>query len=101
MARDGFALTSFTAMEAGNGDLPAEGVRGVGEVAAGAGVRVEDRTGLRFVVGPAEHVAAETGREDVEVGASKEGHRAPTPAVRRRHPDVGLRASRRPTHATG
>ena len=50
------------------------GVRGVDEVAARAGVRVEDGVRLRLVGGPAEHVAAEAEREHVEVGASESGH---------------------------
>ena len=50
------------------------GVRGVNEVAAGAGVSVQDGVGLRFVGGPAEHVAAEADGEHVEVGTSESGH---------------------------
>jgi hypothetical protein len=46
-------------------------VRGVDEVAAGGGIRVEDRVRLRLVCGPAENVGAEAEREDVEVGASE------------------------------
>jgi hypothetical protein len=52
------------------------GVRGVDEVAAGAGVRIEDGEGLGLVGRPAEHVAAEAEGEDVEVGASEGGHPA-------------------------
>jgi hypothetical protein len=50
------------------------GVRGVDEVAASAGIRVEDGAGLRLVGGPAEHVPAETDGEGVEVGASERDH---------------------------
>jgi hypothetical protein len=50
------------------------GVRGVDEVPAGGCVGVEDNAGLWLVGGPAEHVAAEAEREDVQVGASEQGH---------------------------
>src|SRR5215831_795115 len=52
------------------------GVRGVDEVAAGFGVRVEDGTRLRLIGGPAEHVAAETDGEDVETCTAEGDHAA-------------------------
>src|SRR5262249_49057391 len=44
------------------------------EVAAGGGVRVEDFEGLLLVGSPAEDVAAQTEREDVEVAAADDRH---------------------------
>jgi len=55
------------------------GVRGVDEVAAGFGVRVEDGTRLRLIGGPAEHVAAETEGEDVEARPAEGNHAANLP----------------------
>ena len=49
-------------------------VRRVDEVAARAGVRIEDGVRLLLISGPAEHVAAETNGKHVEVGASESGH---------------------------
>ena len=47
------------------------GVGGVDEVAAPVGVAVEDRASGRRVRGPAEDIAAQGEREDVEVGIAE------------------------------
>ena len=52
----------------------ASSVGGVDEVAARRRVRVEDGEGLRLVGSPAEDVAAQAEREDVEVGVCEESH---------------------------
>ncbi len=44
------------------------------EVAAALGERVENREALVSVGGPAEHIATEAEREDVEVAGSDAGH---------------------------
>ena len=60
------------------------GRRRVDEVAAGGRVGVEHGERGRLVGGPAEHVAAEAEREDVESGAVERGHRWQTSEPRSR-----------------
>ena len=65
------------------GDPGRVGVGGVDEVAARGGVRVEHGEGLRLVGGPAEDVAAEGEREDLEVGRAELAKRSHGVNVRR------------------
>ena len=66
LADDGLGLAALVAR-----DPRRVRVGRVEEVAAGGRVRVEHGEGLRLVGGPAEDVAAEGEREDLEVGRAK------------------------------